>query len=252
MTEYGALQLFGGLFCGPLIDQFGPRLFIGIAMCALAIQCALTGLADRIWVVYLSRLPAILELAALSTRALIAERTSDQDRVRMLGYMGACSGAAIAVGPSIGGWLTAISYRLCAWSAALCALLSIAAVPLIGAGPTEDFAELRPAEDASRVGSAFLPDPATLEVAGTAPAGEAAAHLDHLLSSRRSLPPGHQGTNHPARQHAADHPVPAAQGALQAQSTGKWICAFMGGMLICGSTEYHCWSHFLNIFLSTR
>ncbi|KAK9812110.1 hypothetical protein WJX73_007695 [Symbiochloris irregularis] len=173
MSESGALQLVGSLLSGPLIDRFGPKLWLGVSLAALSLSCAVTGLASATWMMYVSRLPAILELGPLSTRALIAERTSDQDRVRMLGYVGACMGAAFAVGPTLGGWLTQRSYRLCAWSAAALAFLGFAAIPLIPpANKAAGFTKLHPvtlqvAAEASAATSAVAARAASIEPAGS-------------------------------------------------------------------------------------
>ena len=45
----------------------------------------------------LCRLPGILELATLSVRTLIAERTEEEDRARQMGYIGVCLGIGFAV-----------------------------------------------------------------------------------------------------------------------------------------------------------
>ena len=60
------------------------------------------------------RLPAILELGVLSTRAMVAERTGDQDRAAMLGYLGMAHG----IGGTVSAQVQDLDLPVCAADAA--------------------------------------------------------------------------------------------------------------------------------------
>ena len=66
--------------------------FAFLSMCGLFVWVALCKHGMHF------RLPAVVELAALSVRTLIAERSEEQDRAKMMGYIGVAFGLGFAVG----------------------------------------------------------------------------------------------------------------------------------------------------------
>ena len=86
---------------GPLLDTMGARFWYGISFLAAATVAAFTALATKPWMLYVSRLPAIFELAPLCAKVLITERSSEASRARMIGYNGVALGAGFVVRPWI-------------------------------------------------------------------------------------------------------------------------------------------------------
>ena len=85
------------IMAGPLIDVMGARFWFGVSFLAAATVAACTALATQPWMLYASRLPAVLELATLCAKVLITERSSEAGRARMIGYNGVALGVGFVV-----------------------------------------------------------------------------------------------------------------------------------------------------------
>lgn len=141
VTVFGVVQLAGGLLAGPLSDRFGARGVFLMSFVASGLCYAITASATGMLGLYASRLPTVMQHAVLAARALVAERTSDRDRARWLGYVGAAYAVGMALGPASGGALGARSLALAAWASAAASVLSalsvLAFLPAAGAGDAE-------------------------------------------------------------------------------------------------------------------
>jgi OCT family organic cation transporter-like MFS transporter 18 len=130
MTVFAVVQFVGGLLAGPILDAHGARLVLLASYGSSAVCYALTGAAGSMPLLYLSRLPTLLQHAVLATRAAVAEASSEADRARLLGYVGLAYGVGMAAGPALGGVLSGVSLRLPAWVAAAGSLASVASIAL--------------------------------------------------------------------------------------------------------------------------
>lgn len=101
---------------GKLGDKLGRRRAFTIGLVVYGVGSALTASAPVLWVLALGwsvieGLGAALVLPALS--ALVAGAYTDRDRAIAYGVLGGLSGAGIAVGPLLGGWVTTyLTWRL--------------------------------------------------------------------------------------------------------------------------------------------
>ncbi|KAK9812840.1 hypothetical protein WJX72_004589 [[Myrmecia] bisecta] len=129
-TVFSTVQLFGGLVSGPLIDRFGARAVFIVSFASSALSYGLTARADTMLLLYASRLPTVFQHAVLGARAYVTARSSEKDRARLLGYVGVAYGIGFAVGPYVGGLLSAHSLQLAAWVATGGSLLSVALILL--------------------------------------------------------------------------------------------------------------------------
>lgn len=75
--------------------------------------------------IYISRLPTLLQHAVMATRTAVGESSSELDRARLLGYVGVAYGVGMALGPVIGGILAKADLRLSAWVATAGSVLSL-------------------------------------------------------------------------------------------------------------------------------
>ncbi len=131
MSLYSLMQFACAPFWGRLSDRIGrkPVLLIGIA--GYAISFAAQGLAQNIFQFTLIRtLAGAISSATLPTAmAFIADTTSDEDRSRGVGMLGAAMGVGMIFGPVLGGMLTGVQLNL---PAGLAALLQVTADPSTG------------------------------------------------------------------------------------------------------------------------
>ncbi|MEU9046870.1 MULTISPECIES: MFS transporter [unclassified Kitasatospora] len=101
---------------GKLGDMFGRRRVFGLGLVVYGVGSALTAVAPTLWVLALGwsvieGFGAALVLPALA--ALVAGTYRGRDRAIAYGVIGGLSGAGIAVGPLLGGWVTTyLTWRL--------------------------------------------------------------------------------------------------------------------------------------------
>ena len=114
MSLYSLMQFMFAPMWGRLSDRIGrkPILLIGIA--GIFISFVLQGLAQNIIQLMLTRtLAGILSSATLPTAmAYIVDITSEEERPRGVGLMGAAMGVGMIFGPMLGGLLTGLSLPL--------------------------------------------------------------------------------------------------------------------------------------------
>ncbi|KAG2449794.1 hypothetical protein HYH02_005317 [Chlamydomonas schloesseri] len=124
-TAFSGIQFIGGLVSGPLMDRYGGRWLLAVSFGASLACYGITATANSMWGLYLSRVPTVLQHAVLAARAIVTQLSSDGDRARVLGYVAVSYSVGFTVGPAIGGWLSAWSLQLAAWSATVGSALSL-------------------------------------------------------------------------------------------------------------------------------
>src|SRR4051794_35260516 len=124
---------------GKLGDLWGRRRTFAIGLCIYGCGSALTAIAPTLGVLVIGwsvveGLGAALVLPALA--ALVGGNYRGQDRVIAYGVIGGLSGAGIAVGPLLGGWVTAeYTWRLVFAGEVVLVIAILAVVRWIGDAP---------------------------------------------------------------------------------------------------------------------
>jgi DHA1 family multidrug resistance protein-like MFS transporter len=92
-TIYSLMQFLFAPLWGHLSDRVGRKPILLVGLFGGALGLVMFGLVDRLWLLYAARaLSGILSSAALPTAmAYVADVTSEQDRGRGMGAMGAAS-----------------------------------------------------------------------------------------------------------------------------------------------------------------
>jgi DHA1 family multidrug resistance protein-like MFS transporter len=103
------MQLVFAPIWGEVSDRKGRKPVLLIGVLGYGISMLLFGLATQLWMLFVARgLGAILSAATLpTTYAYIGDSTSEDDRGRGMGILGAAVGLGMVLGPGLGGWLAA-------------------------------------------------------------------------------------------------------------------------------------------------
>jgi len=125
MTTFGVVQFFGGLLAGPLADTYSGELLLLLSFGASALCYFFTAGASTMWMLYLSRLPTVLQHAVLAARTIITDQTNEVDRARMIGYVGLAYGVGFLIGPGLGGLVSSSHLQSAAWMATVGSLMSM-------------------------------------------------------------------------------------------------------------------------------
>jgi len=112
MATFAATQLLFSPLWGDLSDRIGRRPVLMLGLLGNAVAQLFFGLSTRLWMLFAARaLSGILSSATQPTAlAYISDSTSDEERGRGMGLMGAAMGIGMVLGPGLGGWLA--SYNL--------------------------------------------------------------------------------------------------------------------------------------------
>src|ERR671910_1669263 len=103
IASYSIAQLIAAPLWGRVSDRYGRRPALLIGLSASTIAYVVFGLADSIWLLYLSR---VVQGAGGGTtgvaQAYVADTVAPADRARALGWLSAATSAGVMVGPAIG------------------------------------------------------------------------------------------------------------------------------------------------------
>ncbi len=124
-TSYAVTQFFFAPIVGSLSDRFGRRPILLLAMAGLAIDYSIQATAPTLAWLFVGRVIAGIMGASFTTaNAYIADISTDENRARNFGLMGAAFGLGFAIGPALGGLLGSVSLRLPFWVSAGLALVN--------------------------------------------------------------------------------------------------------------------------------
>lgn len=91
---------------GRLSDYHGRKPVLMLSMVGAMVGYLLLGFADTLWMIALSRLLAGLMAGNISAaQAYITDITSEENRAKGMGLIGAAFGLGFIVGPALGSWL---------------------------------------------------------------------------------------------------------------------------------------------------
>ncbi|MFA4870653.1 MAG: TCR/Tet family MFS transporter [Pedobacter sp.] len=122
---YAITQFIFAPIVGNLSDKYGRRPIILISLFAFAIDYILLALAPSIGWLFLGRIIAGLTGASISTAsAYIADISTDEDKTKNFGLIGAAFGLGFIIGPVIGGLLGHLGSRLPFYAAAVLCIMN--------------------------------------------------------------------------------------------------------------------------------
>ena len=123
---YAAGQFLGAPILGRLSDQYGRRPILLLSIFGTLVGFLILGFANTLWLLFLSRLIDGLTGGNISVaRAYISDVTTDEDRAKGLGVIGAGFGLGFIIGPATGGILSQWGFALPAFVAAGLTLLNL-------------------------------------------------------------------------------------------------------------------------------
>ncbi|WP_294293068.1 MFS transporter, partial [uncultured Chryseobacterium sp.] len=103
---YAFTQFVFSPVIGNLSDKFGRRPIILISLFGFTIDYVFLALAPTIWLLFVGRVIAGITGASFTTAsAYIADISTDEDRAKNFGLIGAAFGLGFIIGPLIGGAL---------------------------------------------------------------------------------------------------------------------------------------------------
>ncbi|WP_100330521.1 MFS transporter [Bacillus xiapuensis] len=107
IAVYSFMQFIFAPLWGRLSDKIGRKPLITAGLIGFAVSEFLFAFASSIWLLFAARILAGGFGSALMPTAMayVSDVTSDEDRGKGMGIMGAAMGLGIVIGPGIGGWL---------------------------------------------------------------------------------------------------------------------------------------------------
>ena len=125
--SYAAAQFMAAPGLGKLSDRYGRRPVLLISVLGTGLCHVLFGVANTLWLLFAARLLDGFTGGNISVaQAYIADVSSDKNRARNFGLIGATFGLGLIVGPAFGGWLSQFSVQTPAFVAAALSLLAAA------------------------------------------------------------------------------------------------------------------------------
>lgn len=119
IAAYAGVQFFAAPVLGALSDRYGRRPVILVSVVGIGCDYVLLALAPSLWWLFLGRLVAGATSANVAAAtAFIADISSEDDRARRFGLIGATFGAGFVIGPALGGFLGEYGLRLPFYAAA--------------------------------------------------------------------------------------------------------------------------------------
>lgn len=114
MAVFSIGQFISSPFWGSMSDRYGRKRILMIGVLGNALSLIVIGLAQNVWVIFLSRaVEGLISSATFPTAmAYISDSTSESDRGGGMGVIGAAMGVGMVLGPGVGGWLSGDSLSL--------------------------------------------------------------------------------------------------------------------------------------------
>lgn len=130
---YAVMRLIFGPIWGRISDRVGRKPILMIGILGYGITMFWFGLANQLWMLFVARsLSGILSSATSpTTMAYISDSTSEEERGRGMGILGAAVGLGTILGPGLGGLLGNESLSLPFFIAGGLSLLTLALIGLI-------------------------------------------------------------------------------------------------------------------------
>ena len=114
---YSLFQFIAAPIWGRLSDRYGRRPILAWSLAGFAISHVVLGFADSLWLVIVTRIFGGLMAGNVSAAfAYVTDVTTEENRAKGMGFLGAAFGLGFVFGPVIGGpmWRRrTIHYPLC-------------------------------------------------------------------------------------------------------------------------------------------
>lgn len=128
IASFSIAQLIASPLWGRVSDRYGRRPALMIGLLASAMAFLVFGLADAVWLLFLSR---IIQGAGGGTtgvaQAYVSDTVTPADRARALGWLSAATSAGVMIGPAIGSLATMLGRQAPGFIAAALCLLNVLA-----------------------------------------------------------------------------------------------------------------------------
>lgn len=133
VSAMGLTQFLFSPLAGQWADQYGRKMIIVSGIGMLSISQYIFGFASDLWMLYASRLIGGIGIAFTTPAitAYVVDITSEDNRGKGLGWIGAAMSFGVVIGPGIGGFLAEYGLRLPFYVAAAASALSMAAAFLL-------------------------------------------------------------------------------------------------------------------------
>lgn len=124
-SSYSVMQFIFAPILGQLSDRYGRRPVLFFSILGSAAGFLLLGLANSVWLLFAGRIVAGITGGNISTaQAYIADVTTEEDRAKGMGLVGAAFGLGFIFGPAIGGVLSTFGASVPFYFAAVLCLLN--------------------------------------------------------------------------------------------------------------------------------
>ncbi|NQX70443.1 MFS transporter [Paenibacillus alba] len=126
ISAFAFAQLLASPITGVWVDTIGRKKMIVMGLFLFSFSEVLFGIGNQVWVLFLSRILGGISDAFImpAVTAFIADRTSLEDRAKVLGYQAAAISGGFIIGPGIGGFIADLGIRAPFFFAAAFALVA--------------------------------------------------------------------------------------------------------------------------------
>jgi DHA1 family tetracycline resistance protein-like MFS transporter len=112
MAIYSGAMFLATPVLGRLSDRMGRRPVLMLSLAGATLGYLLLAFADSLWMIALSRLISGAMAGNLSTaQAYITDITSEENRAKGMGVIGAAFGLGFTIGPVLGSWMAGESFE---------------------------------------------------------------------------------------------------------------------------------------------
>jgi DHA1 family tetracycline resistance protein-like MFS transporter len=126
-ASFSLSQLIASPILGELSDRWGRRPVLLLSLIGTVVSFVMLALAQSLTMLFAARIVDGLSGGNITTaRAYIADVTTDEDRARAFGLLGAAFGLGFVVGPALGAAFSHISYTAPIWAAAAITVVATA------------------------------------------------------------------------------------------------------------------------------
>ena len=124
-ASFSLAQLIASPLLGELSDRWGRRPVLILSLIGTAVSFAMLAVAQSLVMLFAARIVDGLSGGNITTaRAYIADVTTEENRAKAYGLLGAAFGLGFIVGPALGAALSYISYTAPIWAAAIITLVA--------------------------------------------------------------------------------------------------------------------------------
>jgi len=125
VASFSMMQFVFSPILGKVSDNVGRRPVLLLSILTSAVSFVFFALANSFLILLLSRIISGMATETAVAQAYIADITSDRERAKGIGRVGAAHGAGVIIGPAIGGFLSVYGFSAPGWAAFALALLNL-------------------------------------------------------------------------------------------------------------------------------